>query len=125
VTYRRQKLLKGEGVDILRQSFHEAIGQKPFKIDAIVVLPDHLHCIWQLPPGDDDYSLRWKKIKTYFTKQYKHFDYIHYNPVKHGLAKAPKDWEYSSFHRWVRDGIYELEWAAGRDVTFDEKVGKE
>ena len=71
VTYGRQKLLNGEGVDILRQSFHEVIEQKPFRIDAIVVLPDHLHCIWQLPPEDDDYSTRWKKIKTYFTKEYK------------------------------------------------------
>ena len=185
ITYKRQKMLHGEGVDILRQGFRDAIAQQPFGIDAVVVLPDHLHCIWQLPPGDDDYSTRWKKIKTFFTKEYKrrvggaqrnppfwdgvqrnppswvgvpaqpdmsvtkkgeagiwqprfwehtirdeddymnHFNYIHYNPVKHGWAAAPKDWQYSSFHRWVRKGIYEVEWGAGRDVSFDDNVGKE
>jgi putative transposase len=34
----------------------------------------------------------------------RHFDYIHYNPVKHGYVKCPKDWPYSSFHRWVNKG---------------------
>jgi putative transposase len=32
-----------------------------------------------------------------------HIDYIHYNPVKHGFVKSPKDWEYSSFHRYVKN----------------------
>jgi len=36
----------------------------------------------------------------------RHVDYVHYNPVKHGLVKQVKDWPYSSFHRYVRSGIY-------------------
>jgi putative transposase len=42
-----------------------------------------------------------------------HFDYIHYNPVKHGLVQRPGDWPWSSFHRWVRAGHYSADWAAG------------
>ena len=40
----------------------------PFEIDAWVVLPDHMHCIWTLPPGDTDYTLRWRLIKAAFSK---------------------------------------------------------
>jgi REP-associated tyrosine transposase len=41
-----------------------------------------------------------------------HFDYIHYNPVKHGLVQRPCDWPWSSFHRWVRAGHYQPNWGA-------------
>lgn len=41
-----------------------------------------------------------------------HFDYIHYNPVKHGLVQRPRDWPWSSFHRWVHTGHYSIDWAA-------------
>jgi len=44
-----------------------------------------------------------------------HFDYIHYNPVKHGLVRRPRDWAWSSFHRWVRVGHYSMDWAAAVD----------
>ena len=43
-------------------------------------------------------------------------DYIHYNPVKHGYVTRVMDWPYSSFHRYVHLGIYNLEWAAEDDV---------
>jgi REP-associated tyrosine transposase len=42
-----------------------------------------------------------------------HFDYIHYNPVKHGHATRPRDWPWSSFHRWVERGHYHADWGAG------------
>ena len=41
------------------------------------------------------------------------------------MVKAPNDWEYSSFHRYVREGVYDLEWGAGRDIMFDETIGRE
>ncbi|MEX0677946.1 MAG: hypothetical protein WD063_12770 [Pirellulales bacterium] len=44
-----------------------------------------------------------------------HFDYIHYNPVKHGLVRSPRDWPWSTFHRWVRAGHYNSTWAAAPD----------
>ena len=40
----------------------------------------------------------------------RHMDYIHYNPVKHGHVKCPHQWEHSSFHRWVKEGIYRSDW---------------
>ena len=45
-----------------------------------------------------------------------HFDYIHYNPVKHALVAAPHQWPWSSFHRWVRDGHYSSGWGDGQEA---------
>jgi putative transposase len=51
----------------------------------------------------------------------RHLDYIHYNPVKHGLVSRPKDWPYSSFHRWVREGAYPHDWGCGPSApSFDD-----
>jgi putative transposase len=52
----------------------------------------------------------------------RHFDYIHYNPVKHGLVKSPRDWPWSSFHRWVREGIYTDDWGCVQNgpLRFDD-----
>jgi len=48
-----------------------------------------------------------------------HVDYIHFNPVKHGLVKASKDWPYSSFHRWVREGRIPEDWATCSVIDVD------
>ncbi len=40
-----------------------------------------------------------------------HIDYIHYNPVKHGLVTQVKDWPYSSFHRYVHEGLLPIDWS--------------
>ena len=54
-----------------------------------------------------------------------HVDYIHYNPVSHGLVAAPKDWPYSSFHRYVQDGCYPIDWGAGGNIQLSPKIGNE
>jgi putative transposase len=54
-------------VDALRTAFRTARKERPFVIEAIVILPEHLHAIWTLPTGDSDFSGRWKRIKSYFT----------------------------------------------------------
>ena len=117
----------------------------------MVILPEHLHCMWTLPPGDVDFSNRWRLIKSRFSHSMAtgerlserrrlkrergiwqrrfwehairdqqdfdaHFDYIHYNPVKHGWVLRVADWPYSSFHRFVRSGVYSLDWAAPMDI---------
>ena len=46
-----------------------------------------------------------------------HVDYIHYNPVKHGLVTRPAAWMYSSFHKFVRQGIYDPDWGASEDIA--------
>jgi putative transposase len=54
-------------VSDLRMAFRIARQERPFTIDAIVILPEHLHAIWTLPPDDSDFSGRWRRIKSYFT----------------------------------------------------------
>jgi len=58
-----------EDIAVLRQSVAQVRQARPFHIDAMVVLPDHLHAVWTLPAGDSDFSTRWKEIKTSFTKR--------------------------------------------------------
>ncbi|KKW68812.1 transposase [Lampropedia cohaerens] len=65
---RRRRLLT-DHIDILRDAFRQVRRDRPFSIDAIVILPDHLHCIWTLPEGDADFSTRWRLIKTRFARQ--------------------------------------------------------
>lgn len=146
---RRQFLCTPLARHHLRSALRVCRQRWPFCIDALVLLPDHLHTIWTLPPGDSDFSKRWGWFKKEFTQQYlacggledgvslgKHADgrrgiwqpkfwehtctdetefaqladYVHYNPVKHGLVRCPTDWPYSSFHRFVRMGAYPSDW---------------
>jgi putative transposase len=138
VTHQRQTLLtQKKYIQYLREAFQHIRKKHPFTISAIVVLPDHLHCIWTLPPNDADYATRWRLIKHFVTrrinknrvnkikiwqKRYwehylqnerdwqKHMDYIHYNPVKHRYVTSPMEWPYSSFGRAVENGSYDKDW---------------
>jgi putative transposase len=132
-------------VDALREAFRITREERPFTIDAIVVLPEHLHAIMTLPAGDTDCSGRWRRIKGLFARQVvaagvavkrdargeyalwqsrfwehtirddgdltRHFDYIHFNPVKHGHVARVSDWPHSSFHRYVRAALLPSDWA--------------
>jgi putative transposase len=64
---RRLRLLT-EHVDLLRQAFRDVRRRHPFAIEAVVVLPDHLHAIWTLPEGDADFAVRWRLIKSRFSR---------------------------------------------------------
>lgn len=59
-----------EAVDALRMAFHAVRSHRPFEVEAMVVLPDHLHRICSLPEGDADFATCWRLIKTWFTKHY-------------------------------------------------------
>ncbi|WP_448678550.1 REP-associated tyrosine transposase [Pseudomonas nicosulfuronedens] len=141
---RRSRLLV-ENIDLLRDAFRYTQQRHPWHIDAIVILPDHLHAICTLPVGDANYPLRWRLIKTEFSRALprteavsgsrqtkgergiwqrrywehrirddldftRHVDYIHFNPCKHGHAPRAIDWRWSSFHRYVRDGLLARDW---------------
>ena len=106
---RRPVFASAEAVETLRGAFRAVRASRPFSIDAMVVMPDHLHCLWTLPPGDADFA--------------HHADYIHYNPVKHGLAESPRDWPYSSFQRHVQAGVYPANW--GENVIEFNGIGHE
>ncbi len=64
----RHRRLLVERIDVLRLAFAEARAARPFFVVAAVVLPDHLHCVWTLPPGDADNATRWRHIKTAFAR---------------------------------------------------------
>jgi putative transposase len=145
VTKDRAPLFKGPAeVEVLRTALRQVMRARPFRLQATVVLPDHLHCIWQLPPGDADFSGRWREVKKAVYRGLhrplpqtgsiwqprfwehllrdaddwrRHMDYIHYNPVKHGLATSPLDWPWSSFRHCVACGWYEPNWGAGEPAT--------
>ncbi|MBL0030119.1 MAG: transposase [Rhodanobacteraceae bacterium] len=139
-------------VDVLRDAFRAVRASHPFELSAIVVLPDHLHCVWRLPEGDTNYPTRWRLIKSRFSRAipanehvspsrwkkserglwqrrywehlirdeldlHLHLDYIHFNPVKHGLVSQVRDWPHSSFHRFVDAGHYEVDWGASQEIT--------
>jgi putative transposase len=55
-------------VDILREACRYVRQRHPFEISAMVILPEHLHCIWRLQEGDDDFPLRWRLLNTHFSR---------------------------------------------------------
>jgi putative transposase len=55
-------------IDALREAFRKTKRDHPFALDAICVLPDHLHCLWRLPEKDDDFPMRWRLIKARFSR---------------------------------------------------------
>ncbi len=65
----RSKTFLIDYVDILRETFRQVKSRHPFKIDAIVILPDHLHAIWTLPTNETDYATRWMLIKSGFSRK--------------------------------------------------------
>jgi putative transposase len=154
----RRSTVLVDHIDALRAAFRETRRERPFTIDAIVVLPDHLHVVFALPDGDADFPGRWRRIKGHFSsrllgegvdiKRYsngelalwqrrywehtirddaefaRHVDYIHYNPVKHGLVKRVCDWPHSSFHLYVRRGVLPRDWAgdaSGNPRSYGER----
>jgi len=146
VTHDRRCFLVDEPSRVcLRAAWQHVRKNHPFEVIALCLLPNHLHCLWRLPEGDNDFSKRWMLIKKGFTRRYlraggheagqslsrrrkrerglwqrrfwehqirdeadlaRHVDYVHYNPVKHGLVNDVEDWPWSTYHRFVREGLY-------------------
>ncbi|MBX9898250.1 MAG: transposase [Qipengyuania sp.] len=66
---RRDSRLLVEQIEALRAAYADEAQRQPFETVAICVLPNHLHCIWTLPDGDSDFSGRWRRIKTGFSRR--------------------------------------------------------
>jgi len=64
----RSLSLLTDNIELLRQAIRSTRHRHPFAIDAIVVLPDHLHTVWTLPEGDSDFAMRWRLIKAAFSR---------------------------------------------------------
>jgi len=56
---------------------------------------------------------------------YIHLDYIHYNPVKHGYVDYVRDWKYSSFHKFVKQGMYDINWGSNNDIQHFKEINLE
>jgi putative transposase len=114
--------------------------------------------IMTLPPDDADFSGRWRRIKSLFTRDVvrhglmvarsprgeyslwqrrfwehtvreesdfaRHVDYIHYNPVKHGLVSCASEWPHSSFHQYVRKGVLPPDWGGVANGNADADFGE-
>jgi putative transposase len=149
----RRKTLLIDHIETLREAIAATRQSYPFTIDAFVVLPDHLHAVWSLPPEDSDFSTRWRLIKSRFAKALpkaeqldahlrpnergvwqrrfwehlirdesdfaRHVEYCYINPMKHGLTTRVCDWQYSSFHRDVRAGLFPKDWAGDTEAPGD------
>ena len=71
VTFDRMPVFNTEeSVALLKSSFRYVAIDHPFQMLGYVIMPNHLHCIWELPDGDDDYSGRWSLVKARFTRTY-------------------------------------------------------
>jgi len=66
VTENRRPLLI-DNIERLRAAFRLCLARYPFEVEAIVILPDHLHTLWKLPESDADFSRRWMVIKRKFS----------------------------------------------------------
>ena len=90
-----------DNIDALRAAFRAVLAERPVRIDALVVLPDHLHAVWTLPAGDADFSGRWKRIKTGFTKT----TGLAGRPSASKRAKGEKGlWQRRFWEHMIRDG---------------------
>ena len=139
VVHNREPIFKHEQhMELLRSTLRRVKQLHPFMMLGYVFLPDHFHLLIR-PTGESNFSQIMHSFKPNFTKAYKqaigvtgsmkfwqkrfydhiirdevdlhhHLDYIHYNPVKHGLVTRPEDWPHSSFLVWKDKGAYSDRW---------------
>ncbi len=96
-------------IEHLKSAIRAVKVQHPFEIVAWVVLPDHMHCIWQLPDGDADFSRRWRLIKTAFSKKIPKEEYIRPSLQKRGARQI---WQKRFWEHHIRD---EQDWQRHMD----------
>ncbi|SEQ43807.1 putative transposase [Solimonas aquatica] len=132
-------------IDTLREALVRARDVGVYHVEAIAVLPDHLHGLFSLPPDAEAAEARWQRIKAAILQglpgdadprrpsaicQYqlrehairdpsdfqRLIDYIHFNPVKHALAARAADWPHSTFKLHLARGAYSADWQACAQV---------
>jgi putative transposase len=138
VNYRREPIFsKSSNVDIFMKTLVTVRDYYLYELQAYVIIPDHFHLL--IKPIGCTISKLIQSLRRNFTVNFKnyhginksltlaqhrfydhvirndkdwsmHMDYIHYNPVKHGMASKPEDWPYSSYFDCVNEGFYEIGW---------------
>lgn len=149
VTYNRLSVLV-DNFDLWRRAVDTMRANLPFDLIAWVVLPDHFHVI--IDPERNNLSSLVKRIKLSFSANYRrragvvrgrvwqyrfwdhiirdgddlsrHIDYVHYNPVKHGLVRSPFQWEYSSIHKYRENGYYAADWGVSDALDIAGEFGE-
>ena len=139
-----------EHIDLYHIARRRAIKRFDHQVVAWVVLPDHEHVI--IDPKRNDLSQILKVFKQDFGFLYRqkmavrsglvwqlrfwdhiirdqedmnrHIDYIHYNPVRHGIVQAACEYPHSSFHEYVRDGCCSASWGAKDEIEFEGEFGE-
>ena len=141
VTHNRQPVFRNPvNIRIFFETLSIVQTHYPHDLQAYVLLPDHFHFL--IKPEDRTISQIMQSFKRNVTlnvKKYhkleckvtlwqhrfydhvirnhadyeKHFHYIHYNPVKHGLVDRPEDWEWSSYRYYIEKGLYDIGWGYG------------
>ena len=154
VTHARTSLFADEAnVALLRATMRRAKELYPFTMHAYVFLPDHFHLLIRVPEAANlsrlmqsiqwNWTIRYKKIHQVTASVHlwqrgywdhvirddrdleQHFDYIHYNPVKHGYVQHPLDYAHSSFGEYVRRGWYGPAWAEAVGISEAGESGAE
>ncbi len=91
-----------DNIALLREAFRYVMEDYPFKIDAVVILPDHIHCILTLPYEDSNYSTRWRLVKTYFSRK---CDFYQSSILSHSREKKKEKaiWQRRFWEHLIRD----------------------
>ena len=140
VTRDRLPYLRDElDVQLLLETMRRVQVVHPFQLLAYVILPDHFHWLMRANSNLDTFSTVLHSVKRNYTLNYKsahqlgttlnlwqarfwdhvirdesdfknHFDYIHWNPVKHSYVTRPEDWSHSTYQHWLDRGYYEVGW---------------
>ncbi|MBU1318260.1 MAG: transposase [candidate division Zixibacteria bacterium] len=149
VTLDRKPLL-AKHIDLFREAIESTQQRSPFEAIAWVILPDHFHMI-VLAERENPSALMCRLKLSYSTRlrgrigmvsgriwQYRfwdhiirdqndmnrHIDYIHYNPVKHGLVRSPFDWPHSSIHDYLQRGYYAPDWGVREPEYLSGEFGE-
>jgi len=149
VAHERQPILL-RNVALLWSVLEEHYAKEHFNLVAWAILPDHWHVI--IDPQHNELSSLMRDIKRSFAQTLlrttgrqsgriwqnrfwdhmirddedmnRHIDYIHFNPVKHGLVKSPFEYVHSSFRRFVKDGLYEADWRSDVECGCRSEFGE-
>jgi len=97
---RKGNSLLVDRIDVLRAAFGTVRVRHPFRMDAVVILPEHLHCIMTLPEGDADFSIRWNLIKGSFSRAIETGERISKSRTKRGERGI---WQRRFWEHLIRD----------------------
>lgn len=97
---RHDNTLLVDNIDLLRTAFRYVQNRYPFALDAVAVMPDHLHCLWTLPESDTDYATRWRLLKSYFSRHIGPQEYRSPSRIK---RRERGIWQRRFWAHWITD----------------------